>query len=611
MISQETIDKVNDEDIIDIISDFITLKKKGANFVANCPFHQEKSGSFTVNPVKQIYKCFGCGKGGNAVRFVMDHESYSYPDAIKYVADKYGIEYIKEDETPEQRNKGLERDSIIKANEFATKYFTDNLTSSKEAKKYLSDRGLIQDKIEKLQIGFAPDEYRGLYDHLTKLGFSKEVIINSGLCYQNEERIIDRFRGRITFPVHNLTGRIVGFSARILTADKTKPKYVNTPETEVYHKREQLYGLFLAKKAMTDQSNAFLVEGNMDVAALINNGIDNSIASSGTSLSTEQIRSIKRFTENITVIFDGDSAGRKAAARGMAIILEQGMKVKSVVMPDGEDPDSLLYKHGPNYFRDYVEKNKGDLIDIFYDGWSSMTGEQKDEVIKEVTELISKIPEDNQFYRDEHITKAARLFRLDTNRFRHNVVRRQEAVTAKQESLHTEPIEEEQPIVLQHEVEFAGALILHGHKTYFADKPCFHYMFSKAGTQDDFLMEVPRKIFNAYYAELILGNIPNLDFFLKHKDPQIADFAQTLSFDTTTLSESWGSPMVDNDEHITIVKNIVGYFRICKYKELSKQNQLEMANETDDDKIDELMLKDRDIKTLLQRECQELGINTI
>lgn len=401
MIDPSTIQKINDAaSIEEVISDFVTLKKRGANYLGLCPFHNEKTPSFTVSPAKGIFKCFGCGKSGNVVGFVMEHEHYSYPEALKYLAKRYGIEVEEEEVTPEMQQKLDENESMLTLNSFVTKYFTKNLNEKGEGKSvalsYLKERGFRESTIEKFDLGYAIDGWTDYTDNAIAFGYKKEVLVASGLTIDKGDRMFDRFKGRVIFPIHNLTGRVIGFGGRILSAEKSKAKYLNSPESTIYNKSKVLYGIFFARNAIAKNDLCYLVEGYTDVISLHQNGIENVVASSGTSLTIDQIKLIKRFTPNITILYDGDAAGLKASFRGIDLILEQGMNVKVVLFPDGEDPDSFANSHTTSETEAFVKDSAVDFIKF-------KTRLLKDEtkgdpagrasLIKDIVKSISIIPD--------------------------------------------------------------------------------------------------------------------------------------------------------------------------------------------------------------------------
>ncbi|MCB2207095.1 MAG: DNA primase [Bacteroidetes bacterium] len=401
MIKPETIQRIIDTARIEeVIGDFVSLKKRGSNYVGLCPFHNEKTPSFSVSPAKGIYKCFGCGKAGNSVNFIIEHEHYSYPEALRYIAKKYNIEVEEEEVTPEMQQEIDERESMFVVNGFVSKYFQKNLKETEEGKSvalsYLKERDYRESTIEKFELGYAIDQWHNYTDYALENGFKKEILTKVGLSIDKDSRLIDRFRGRVIFPIHNLTGKVIGFGGRILSSEKSTAKYINSPESDIYNKSSVLYGIYFARIEIVKQNNCYLVEGYTDVISMHQAGIENVVASSGTSLTEEQIRLIKRFTPNITILFDGDTAGIKASFRGIDLILEQGMNVKIVLFPDGEDPDSFVRKHRSSEIEAFITKQAKDFIvfktNLLLDETVGDPAKRAD-LIKEIVQTISHIPD--------------------------------------------------------------------------------------------------------------------------------------------------------------------------------------------------------------------------
>lgn len=370
MIDQTTKDRIFAAiDIVDVVSDFVTLKRSGANYKGLCPFHDERTPSFMVSPSKQVCKCFSCGEGGNAVNFIMKHEQLSYPEALKYLARKYGIEVKEKELTDEERALATAREGMLVLNEWARDYFVQNLNETVDGKaiglSYFRRRGLRDDIIRRFQLGYAMDEREAFAQTALRKGFDRKYIEALGLCFPtNEGKLLDRYHGRVIFPIHSVSGRVVGFGGRFLGDEKAKNvgKYVNSPESEIYSKKRELYGLYTAKQAIVKHDCCYLVEGYLDVISLYQSGIENVVASSGTSLTKEQVRLIHRFTNNVTVLYDGDAAGIKASLRGIDMLLEEGLNIKVLLLPDGEDPDSFAQSHTTDELRAFIEKNQTDFM---------------------------------------------------------------------------------------------------------------------------------------------------------------------------------------------------------------------------------------------------------
>jgi DNA primase len=402
LISKETIDEVfNRIDIVDVISDFISLKRSGQNYKALSPFNNEKTASFFVVPAKGIFKDFSSGKGGNAINFVMEHEGMSYPEAIRFLAKKYGVEIKEDASTAEQQEQQSEREGLYILMNFAKEYYKSNLFNTAEGTgiglSYFHERGFNDRTIQKFELGYALDGWSHLSDEAIKNSYNKELLTKTGLTVTNEEgRTYDRFRGRVIFPVHNLSGKVIAFGARMMGKDKNQPKYINSPETEIYHKSNVLYGLYSAKNAIRQKDNCFLVEGYTDVISLHQADVENVVASSGTALTEEQIKLIRRFTENVTVLFDGDAAGIKAALRGIDLILRGGLNVRVVLLPDSEDPDSYSRKVGTTEFQKYLAQKSQDFISFksgLYAAEAANDPIRKAESIKEIVGSIALIPD--------------------------------------------------------------------------------------------------------------------------------------------------------------------------------------------------------------------------
>ena len=424
-IDPATIERIKQTaDVADVIGDYVSLKKKGANLWACCPFHGEKSPSFSVSPAKGIYKCFGCGKAGDSIRFIMDIEGLGYGEALKHLAKKYGIEVQETIMTDEQLQSQNERESILIVLNYAKNYYQNNLFNHDEGQSigypYFKERGFSDKTIHTFELGYSLEPWDAFTKEALKNGYSLEVLEKAGLTItkDNEQgsqnKSFDRFRNRVTFPIHNVAGKVIAFGARILKADKTQAKYLNSPETEVYHKSNVLYGIFQAKNAIRTTDVCYLVEGYTDVISLHQAGIENVVASSGTSLTIEQIRLIGRFTQNITVLYDGDTAGIKASLRGMDMILEEGLNVKLVVFPEGEDPDSYVQKIGSEDFLKHIQKDATDFITFKAELFLKEAGNdpfKRAELIKDMVGSISKIPD--SIKRSIFFQKTASLMQID------------------------------------------------------------------------------------------------------------------------------------------------------------------------------------------------------
>ena len=424
MIDRNTIDKIMDSvDIVDVISDFVSLKKRGVNYMACCPFHDEKTPSFSVSPSKGIFKCFGCGKAGNAVTFIMEHEQMTYVEALKYLGKKYGIEVKDVEENEEEAADRLKRESMLLVSEYAAAYFTKNLFETQTGRSiglsyFKERRGFTEETIRKFGLGYAPtpgqlssssESLQTLGESAIRDGYKREYLISTGLCMERGSgQLVDKFAERVIFPIYSLSGRVIAFGGRTLREDKTVAKYLNSPESDIYHKSRSLYGIYFAKSAIAKEQKCYLVEGYTDVISLHQAGLTNVVASSGTSLTTDQIRLIRRFTSRITVLYDGDAAGIKASIRGIDMLLEEGMEVKVVLLPDGEDPDSFARSHSIEEIRYFLETNETDFIDFKYKLFADSLERdpiRKAELIREIISTIAVIPD--QITRSVYIEQTA------------------------------------------------------------------------------------------------------------------------------------------------------------------------------------------------------------
>ena len=433
MIDQLTIEKILDAaNIVDVVSEFVTLRRRGVNYVGLCPFHNEKTPSFYVSPSKGICKCFSCGKGGNAIHFLMEHEQMSFQDAAEWLANKYGIPFRKRELTDSEKALQSERESMFITNQFALDFFKDSLLNTPKGRAvglaYFRKRGFRDDILEKFHLGYCPDEPDALARAALAKGYTKENLIKTGLCYEreNDGQLRDRFHGRVIFPVHSISGKVVAFGGRIMSSDAKVAKYVNSPESIIYSKRRELYGLYQAKQAIVRKDRCFLVEGYADVISMYQSGVENVVASSGTSLTEDQIRLIHRFTNNITVLYDGDKAGIKASLRGIDMLLAEGMNVKVLLLPDGEDPDSFAQGRGATAFQQYIDTHQVDFIrfkvnllmeDAADDPYS------RSELIKSITQSISVIQD--PIVRSVYITECSQIMKIDERVLITDINRRQ------------------------------------------------------------------------------------------------------------------------------------------------------------------------------------------
>ena len=602
MIRKETIDKIFEIAAIEeVVGDFVNLKKRGANLLGNCPFHNEKTPSFTVSPSKGIYKCFGCGKAGNSVNFIMEHEKLTYPDALRQLAKKYNIA-IEEDETisDEDREKYNHRESLMLTTDFAKKFFVDTLWNTEYGQtvglSYFKERAFREDIVKKFELGFSPQEWSGLTDAAKEAGFEDRYLIETGLSILHEEKksVYDRFRNRVMFPIHNITGRVIAFGGRILATNPNSPKYVNSPESEIYHKSNVLYGIYFAKKTIRDLDNCFLVEGYTDVVSLHQSGIENVVASSGTSLTTEQIRLIGRFTKNITILYDGDPAGIKASLRGIDMILEEGLNVKIVLFPDGHDPDSYVRSVGGTAFQEYVLKTQSDFIVFKTNLLLADTHNdpiKKADLIRDIVESIAKIPDAikaSLFIKEcsKLMDMDERLLLSELNKFSLKKVKK----ANNQEELNTIGIESEiqaTPIVKENrpndaqEKEVIRILVNYAdqHIT-LSDEAGKPHSISIAAyilqvieqEQLTFVNEPYIQLLGIIQAAIADGIAPSQTFFSNHSNQIVATLSAALLSSPHNLSERWKEHdiYIPQEEKILekVVKSALNHLRLNKSKKL-------------------------------------------
>lgn len=562
-ISKLTTDKVKERvDIVEVIGDYVPLKKKGQNMWACCPFHGEKTPSFSLSPAKQIYKCFGCGKAGDPIQFVMDIEGIGFQEAIRQLAGKYGIEVEEEANlSPEQNLEQSERESLFIAVNFAKDFFVKNL-DTEEGKSiglsYFKERGFTPQIIQKFDLGYALDGWDHFLKAAKSAGYQEEILLKAGLILQKDgepERLYDRFRNRVTFAIHNVSGKPIGFGARILTKDKNQPKYINSPETPIYHKSDVLYGMFQAKKVIRDQDNCYLVEGYTDVVSLHLSGIENVVASSGTSLTDGQIKMIRRFTNQVTVLYDGDSAGIKASLRGIDLLLEGGLNVKAVVFPDGEDPDSYSRKVGSQAFQEYLKANSRDFIGFkigLYQDEIEKDPIRKAGIIREVVQSIGKIPD--PIIRSVYAKEASGLLGIEEEILHAELnkilikTQKDQFERAKEEKAIEESIEDLLPLpvevgtedhLLAQERETMRLLLNYGGQK--LDEQELHFcQYILAEIADvSFQTPVYQKMLLIYRESVELGNVPTDELFLNHGDAEIRQEAIALITQRHEVSTHW------------------------------------------------------------------------
>lgn len=562
MILKETIDKILEAaQIEEVVGDFVHLKKRGSSLIGNCPFHNEKTPSFNVSPSKGIYKCFGCGKGGDAVRFIMDHEKYSYPEALKYLAAKYKIEVEETVQSPAQMAADDRRESLYIVSAWAARFFQDTMWETQGGQAiglgYFKERGFREDIIKKFELGYSPDEWDALLNKAVQAGHKESYLEETGLIVRNDKgKLYDRFRGRVMFPIHNFTGRIIGFGGRTLKTDKNVPKYVNSPESDIYHKSNVLYGLFHAKRSIRELDNCYLVEGYADVLSVHQAGIENVVASSGTSLTTEQIRLIGRFTRNVTILYDGDAAGIKASLRGLDMILEEGLNVRVVLFPDGHDPDSYVREVGSSAFKTYIERNQKDFIlyktsILLKDAGNDPI--KKAGIIREVVESIARIPDSIKaavFVRECSfiLQIEERVLISELNKIRLGKAKKEVQAPGRDQRPEPEAPIAEAPAAPadtsdeNQEKEIIRLLLSYGHELVNWDGITDTYIGPFVVTNlSDVSFEHPecRSVFEEYRSRLEREELPTEKDFINHPDSKVSSLAISLLSSPYALSENW------------------------------------------------------------------------
>ena len=629
--------------IEEVVGDFVSLKKRGANLIGVCPFHKEKTPSFIVSPAKGIFKCFGCGKAGDSVRFVMEHEHYSYPEALRYLANKYGIIIEEKEQSPEELMAQNEREKMFNINTFAQQYFSDIMKNNDEGlavgMSYFRERGFRDAIVDKFQLGYCLNQRDAFIQYAIRNGYSKELLLKTGLASGNEDRMYDRYQGRVIFPIHNLTGKVIGFGARILGGDKTKAKYLNSPESEIYNKSQTLYGIFFAKNEISRLDNCILVEGYADVLSMHQAGIENTVASSGTSLTTEQIRLISRYTKNITILYDGDNAGIHAALRGTDMILEEGMNVRIVVLPPDEDPDSFVQKNPIEKVREYIEKNAKDFISFKTQLLLKDTANdpiKRADVVKDIINTIAVIPD--AIYRATYIKECSRLMEMSEQSLMNELNKQLRAKIRKNnpsQNVQDVVVEEVKvepqnltvntvPVGFYQEQELVKLLLMYGDTEIDFDdvdenNNTVVYKVSVASLiiddlkNDDLLFgdETHRIIFDIFDKALDEGVLPKEQFFVSHENTRISELAANLLSSPYKL-DNWEKKEIKVKKEEDVLSKMV-VTSLLRFKDMvldEKRNELTrqiMETQDVDDQII-LLVRKKKLDDLRMKINKELGI---
>ncbi|MBR2773257.1 MAG: DNA primase [Bacteroidales bacterium] len=646
-IPRETVEQIlQAARIEEVVGEFVTLKKRGSNMWGNCPFHNEKTPSFSVNPARNIFKCFGCGKAGDSAKFLMEHEHFSYPEALRYLAKKYNIKIEEKEQTAEEIMQQSLREKMFNINEFADKYFVDTLWNTDEGKtiglEYFRERGYFDPIIQKFHLGYSPAEWDAFTKHAKQNGYNEELLEQIGLSIKGNKGLYDRYHGRVMFPIHSLTGRVIGFGGRILVNDKKSPKYQNSPESEIYDKKQTLYGIYFAKNAIAKNDECILVEGYFDVLRMHQIGIENVVASSGTSLTMEQIRLVKRYTKNITMLYDGDAAGIHAALRGTDMILSEGMNVRVVVLPPEHDPDTFGKEFSTEYVSNYLKENAKDFIRfktelLLKDAENDPI--KRGQVIRDIVETISVIPD--SIFRITYVKECSRLLDMPeqtlTNEL-NKILRAKlkktlgienEVVTETDTTTVTQPkqeetLEEQLPAGYYQERELVKLLLMYGRELITDERidedgqKIYEQVTVAQFIIDDlkndgftFTNVVNKKIFDIFDHAIDEGRIPDDQLFVSHEDETIAQLAADLLSSPYKLDqwEKYGI-FVKREENVlrtTVLSSIYRYKDlIIEERRKAIEEELKTTTDSDDQLI--LLKHKKDLDDIRKQINKELGI---
>ncbi|MSQ39160.1 MAG: DNA primase [Chitinophagaceae bacterium] len=621
MITSNTIQQITNRiDIIDVVGEFVKLKKRGTNFIGNCPFHNEKSPSFTVSPAKEIYKCFGCGKSGNTITFLMEHEKYSYVESLRWLAARYNIEIEETQSSPEQKLAQQVADSLYAINNFAMDFFTKQYWETEAgesiAQSYMQHRGFLKPIVEKFKIGYNPSDKDSLAKALIQNQFNPELFAKTGLVVERNGEWQDNYRDRIIFPIHNTTGKIIGFGARQIAKNEKSPKYINSPENDIYVKSKILYGSYFARTAIDKLNECLLVEGYTDVVSLHQAGIENVVASGGTSLTIDQLRLIKKYTQNLTIIYDGDAAGVKAALRGLDMALEEGLNVQLVLIPDKEDPDSYVNKVGPDAFREFVQSAKKDFVLFQLEVQLKEVGgdlNKKNALVNQIAETLSKINKPEDFTKlQEYVRKCSSLLRIDetgltqlVNKFKRDKIVKEEKKMSYDEAAILMPSfaqgQEQQQDTdlftdkdLAHEKNLVKLIIDYGNELTKENKLVAQWIFDEI---ESFPLENEDMVYliEAYKKWFYAGKLPNGKTLQYHEDERVQKWVVSLFEPDHELSTRWneklGKPERENVKDIINEVEIgLMYFKLRKVKKMISQNQMDLETAAEKEQIQLLQI---------------------
>jgi DNA primase len=641
MIPQETIQQIVSRiDIIEIINSFVKLKKRGVNYIGLCPFHNEKSPSFTVSPSKEIYKCFGCGRSGNAIGFLMEHEKYSYVEALKWLAAKYNVQIEEKETSPEFKIQQQVAESLYIINKFAQQFFSETLFSTEEGTNiglaYLKERGFREEIIKKFELGYNPEARDSFANAAISQQFNKDLLQKSGLVVVRENGLQDNYRGRVIFPIHNQSGKVTGFGARLIRKNDKAPKYINTPENEIYVKSKILYGSWFARQAIDKADECLLVEGYTDVVSLHQAGIENVVASGGTSLTSDQLRLIKKYTSNLTILYDGDAAGIKAALRGLDLALEEGLNVKLVLLPNQEDPDSYINKYGAENFSLFIKENKKDFILFQLEFALADAGNdtnKKAQIVNQIAESISKINKAEEFTKqDDYIRKTAALLKIDEGGL-HNLVNkftREKLSKEEKKSFSSEPVQQERGTEIfettneeidalgllkdeiYHERSVVRCLLEFGLKEWEPGKTVADYLLYDCIDDELIDDEMLRKIvrfYKTWYEEKLE---PTAKTFLYNEDLQMGNAVVALLDFPYEISDGWKEkyempvPTRDDNYKKDIISTL-NYLELKRIKKLITMNAEELEKTTSWERQVLLIQTQTHLKSMETQITNEMG----
>ena len=636
MITPQTIQQITNRiDIIDVVGEFVKLKKRGSNYLGLCPFHGEKTPSFTVSPAKEIYKCFGCGKSGNTITFLMEHEKYSYVESLKWLAARYNIEVEETEVSDEKRQQIQVVESLYIINGFAQQFFSEKLFQSEEgqaiALSYLQqERGFTKEIIEKFGLGYNPSARDSFAKTALQNQYTPELLLKTGLVVNRDDKLVDNYRNRIIFPIHNNTGKVIGFGARVIGKADKAPKYINTPENELYVKSRILYGSYFARQAIDKQDECLLVEGYTDVISLHQAGVENAVASGGTSLTKDQLRLIKKFTNNLTIIYDGDAAGVKAALRGLDMALEESLNVRLVLIPDSEDPDSYVRKLGKSAFNEFIAANKKDFILFQLDVMLRDAGtdiNKKNEVVNQVAETISKIDKAEDFTKQqEYIRQCSGILHIDenglttlVNKYKRDRVSKEEK-RAPFENVETTAIP---AALLQDNID----LVVHGDDLqersvlrvlmdfgldkWDENRTIGQYIFDEL---DGYEFENPElnRLYELYQTQYAQGFEPTIKTLLYNEDETVRELVISITMFPFELSNRWDEfsdkkNIVNQDNSHDDVFKSIHYFKLRKLKRMFEQNQHDMEHSKSLDEQIQLIRVHKELKAMQEEITKNFG----